>query len=50
MREPQDISRGDLKFINLRMVNPMDLESESAARYVEYVKTIKYDRNLSCCL
>jgi len=23
---------------------------ESAARYVEYVKTIKYDRNLSCCL
>jgi len=44
MREPQDISTGETwKFINLRMVNPGFRKCESAARYVEYVKTIKYD-------
>jgi hypothetical protein len=48
MREPQDISTGgDLEIYKFKNGKPYGFRKcESAARYVEYVKTIKYERNL----
>jgi len=47
MRAPRYINRGDLEIYKFKNGKPYGFRKcESAARYVEYVKTIKYDRNL----
>jgi hypothetical protein len=48
MRDPQDTSTGgDLEIYKFKNDKPYGFRKcESAARYVEYVKTIKYERNV----
>jgi hypothetical protein len=48
MRDPQDISTGgDLEIYKFKNGKPYGFRKcESAERYVEYVKTIKYERNV----